>query len=97
MTDVEKRRMQLLQEVRRNYSDKNAPPAIHPRYQSVYHSLYNDEIEEDDRPRSTFFLRFLIAAFLFAMVFLLDYREEKIANVSSQTIISEVQRDLLSK
>ena len=97
MTDVEKRRIQLLREGRKNYSDKNTPPAVHPRYQSVYHSLYQDEFEEETRPRSTFFLRLIIAALIFAFVFVIDYNKEEIANVNSQTIVNEVQKDLFSK
>lgn len=97
MTDVEKRRLMLLQEVRKNYSDKNSPPAIHPRYQSVYHSIYQDETEEGCYHKSTFLLRLIIAAFIFAVVFMVDYHEEKIVNVSSQTIVNEVQKDLFGQ
>lgn len=97
MTDVEKRRLKLLQDVRRNYSDKNTPPAIHPRYSYAYHSIYSDETDEQSQPRSTFFLRLIIAAFIFAVIFMVDYHEEKIVNVDSQTIVNEVQKDLFSK
>ena len=97
MTEVEKRRLKLLQDVRKNYSDRSTPPAIHPRYSSVYHSIYSDETDEQCRPQNTFFLRFIIAAFLFAVVFMVDYHKEKIVNVDSQTIINEVQKDLFGK
>ena len=97
MTDFENRRMKLLQDVRKNYSDRSTPPAIHPRYSSVYHSIYSDETDEQCRPQNTFFLRFIIAAFLFAAVFMVDYHKEKIVNVDSQTIINEVQKDLFGK
>lgn len=97
MTDVEKRRLQLLQEVRKNYSDKNTPPAIQPRYSNAYHSLYKDGLEEETRPRSTFLLRLIIAAFIFAAVFMIDYHEEEVVNVNSQIIVNEVQKDLFSQ
>ena len=97
MTDVEKRRLQLLQEVRKNYSDKNTPPAIHPRYQSVYHSLYGKETENISRTEGNFLLRILLAAFIFAFVFLIDYYDETVVNVDSKTIVTEIQKDLLSK
>lgn len=97
MTEVEKRRIKLLQDVRKNYSDRNTPPAIHPRYSSAYHSLYHNEFDEESRPRSTFFLRLLIAAIMFAFVFVIDYYKEEIANIDSQTIINEVQRNLLGQ
>lgn len=97
MTDVEKRRLKLLQEVRKNYSDKNTPPAVHPRYSCAYHSLYQDEYDEETRARSTFFLRFIIAVLIFAFVFVIDYYKEEVANVNSEIIINEVEKDLFSQ
>ena len=96
MNEVEKRRLKLLQEVRKNYSDKYTPPAIHPRYSSTYYSLYqNDDMQNS--PRSTFLLRLIIAALIFAFVFVIDYNKEEIANVSSQTIVNEIQKSLFSQ
>lgn len=89
MTDVEKRRIKLLQDVRKSYSDKYTPPAVHPRYQSAYSSLYSDE--EQVRPRSTFFLRFIISVLILLMFYFADYQTEK------QTIINAVQENLLGK
>lgn len=96
MNEVEKRRLKLLQEVRKNYSDKNTPPAIHPRYSSTYHSLYQNG-DESFFPRSTFMLRLIIAALIFTFVFVIDYNKEEIANVSSQTIVNEIQKSLFSQ
>lgn len=97
MTEVEKRRAKLLQDVRKNYSDRNTPPAIHPRYSSAYHSLYRDEFDEQVSMRNTFIMRLMIAALVFAFVFYIDYHKEEFANISSQTIIHEIQRDLFSQ
>lgn len=97
MNDVEKRRLQLLHETRKNYSDKYVPPAVHPRFQSTYDSLYRDREDEQYGPRSTFLMRTVIAVLLFALFFLMDYRNEKIGIVDSQVVISEVQRNLFSK
>lgn len=97
MTEVEKRRIKLLQEVRKNYSEKNTPPAIHPRYRIAYHSLYHNEFDEDVNKRSTFFLRLFIAIAIFAIVFIIDYNEEEIVNINSQTIVNEVKKDLFSQ
>lgn len=97
MTDVEKRRLKLLQEVRKNYSNKNVPPAVHPRYSATYHSLYQDEYDNQSYPRNTFFMRLIIAALIFAFVFVIDYNKEEIANINSQSIINEVQRNLLGQ
>jgi len=97
MSDIEKRRIQLLQDTRKIYSDNYSPPAIHPRYQSAYSSLYGSESQEQMPGVKVFFLRFLVAICIFGVLFLLDYRNEKIGNVSSQTIISEIQKDLFRK
>lgn len=97
MTEVEKRRLKLLQEVRKNYSEKNTPPAIHPRYSLAYHSLYHNEFDEESRPRSTFFLRLMIAVIIFTFVFVIDYHKEEIANINSQTIVNELKKDLFSQ
>ena len=97
MTEVEKRRLKLLQDVRKNYSDKSTPPAVHPRYSSTYHSLYQDEFDSQTRPRSTFFLRLIIAVLIFAFVLVIDYNKQEIANVNSQSIINEVKKDLLGQ
>ena len=40
MTEAERRRNELLRETRKIYSEKYAPPAIHPRYQNAYQSIY---------------------------------------------------------
>ena len=97
MTDVEKRRLTLLRETRKTYSDQNSPPAIHPRYQSVYLSLYGSEKGEDSKVHSTFLIRFVIAIFAFVLFYIMDFRHEKIGMVNSQYIISEVQKNLFGQ
>lgn len=97
MTEVEKRRLQLLQDVRKKYSDRNTPPAIHPRYSSTYHTLYHESEEETMPKQGTFFLRVIIAGLIFGLVFMLDYRQEEIKNVDSQTIINVLQDDLFGQ
>ena len=97
MNDVEKRRLRLLQETRKNYSDANTPPAIHPRFQSTYHSVYGRDESEYVENRGSFLIRTVIAVLLFALFFIMDYRNEKIGTVDSQVVINEVQKNLLSK
>ena len=97
INDVEKRRLQLLQETRKNYSDKYSPPAVHPRFQSTYDSLYRERQNEQKEEQGTFFVRAVIAVLLFALFFLMDYSKEKIGTVDSQIVIHEVQRNLLGE
>ena len=97
MTDVEKRRLKLIQETRKSYSEKISPPAVHPRYQSAYHSLYGEEQEDQVRGRNTFFIRVIISILIFALCYIIDYRKEEIGVVNSQYIIQEVQKNLFGK
>lgn len=97
MDNVEKRRLKLLQETRKNYSDRYSPPAIHPRFRSTYNSLYKDYDDDEVIEHSTFFIRLVIAGLLFALFFVMDNRKEQIGTVDSQVIISEVQKNLLDK
>ena len=97
MNEVEKRRLKLLQETRKYYSDKYSPPAVHPRFQSTYHSIYGREESEYVEDRGSFLIRSLIAVLLFALLFVMDYRNETIGTVDSQLVISEVQKNLLGE
>ena len=97
MTDTEKRRMELLEHTRKLYSDKNSPPAIHPRFQSTYHSIYGHDEHEYVENKGSFFVRTVIAVLLFALFFIMDYRNEKFGTVDSQVVVNEVQKNLLSK
>lgn len=67
MTDTERRRNELLLKTRKIYSEKYAPPAIHPRYQGVYQSLY--KTEENEKQSSSFLVRLVIAVLLFGAFF----------------------------
>lgn len=97
MTEVEKRRLRLLQETRKTYSMHNSPPAIHPRYQSVYLSLYGRSEEEETKGSTSFLARTLIAIFVFVLFYAMDYGNEKIGTVSREYIVSEIQKDLLGQ
>ena len=97
MNDVEKRRLELLHETRKNYSDKYSPPAVHPRFQATYDSLYRDYQNELTEEHGSFLVRTVIAVILLALFFLMDYRNEKIGTVDSQVVINEVQKNLLGE
>ena len=97
MNDVEKRRLKLLQETRKSYSDSYAPPAVHPRFQSTYHSIYGRDENEYVEGRGSFLIRIVIAMLLFGLFFIMEFRNETIGAVDSQVIINEVQRNLLGE
>ena len=97
MTEIEKRRSDLLEQTRNMYQEKKTPPAIHPRYQSAYFSLYKDEFEDSRVGTNTFLIRSLIAFFVFVLFFVIDRRQETIGNVDSETIVAAVCDDLFSQ
>ena len=97
MNDVEKRRLKLLQETRKNYSDKYNPPAVHPRFQSTYNSIYGRNQSEYVENRGSFLIRTIIAVIVFGLFFVMDYQKEKIGSVDSQVVIKEVQKNLFSQ
>ena len=97
MNDVEKRRLKLLQETRKYYTDKYTPPAVHPRFQSTYNSIYGCSESEYVENRGSFVIRTIIAVILFGLFFIMDYQKEKIGPVDSQFVVNEVQKDLFSQ
>lgn len=93
MNSSEKRRKELLEQTRRLYSEWREPPAVHPRYGSVYHGLYGSDSEEDT-PAGTFGIRLFIAFLLFAGFVTMDRQEYKVFHVSSDRIVQEIETDL---
>ena len=86
MNQSEKRRRELLNQTRRQYTDWRTPPAVHPRYSAFYHDLYDTEEE----PSGTLGLRIMICLILFAVFVVMDYRGTDIAQVSTDRITSMV-------
>lgn len=87
MTEAERRRNELLRETRKIYSEKYAPPAIHPRYQNAYQSIYKTNPRE--RQNNTFLARVLIAALLFIAFFAANQKGLKEAETVANEITSE--------
>ena len=97
MNETEKRRLDLLARTRNIYNEKNTPPAVHPRYGAAFRFLYGEAKEEEKWVSSTLWARFLIAVFIFVLVFVIDARNQTVGNINSKTVISEVRKDLFSQ
>ena len=95
MTETEKRRTELLQQTRQLYSEKYAPPAIHPRYQNVYQSLYKDENRA--RPRNSFGVRLLVAILIFGLFLCANEFEMQQVETVTNEIAKDVWNDVLEK
>lgn len=91
MNDSEKRRRQLLEETRSLYSDRNSPPAVHPRYKFAYTRLYGDE---EEMAPGTFGLRLFLCFMLFAAFVAMDNNGITVKSVSSDRIVQEITTDL---
>ena len=94
MNEIEKRRRDLLTQTRNLYHEKYVPPAIHPRFQTTYHSLYG----RNENVKSNYlWLRFLLAVSLFALVFLVYQKEVSIGNINYENIIASIKDNLFGE
>ncbi len=91
METSEKRRKKLLEQTRALYSDKGKIPAVHPRYSTAYHSLYQQE--EAAVAKGTFGVRLLLCCFLFTFFVSLDRQEQKVMDVGSDQIQKIISQD----
>lgn len=90
MTETEKRRVTLLQETRKIYSEKYNPPAVHPRYQSAYQSIYkSDQIQTEENQPGTFGIRIVIAILLFSLFALAS----KNGIEETKTVVQEIKQE----
>lgn len=91
MNETEKRRKQLLEQTRARYSEQRMPPAVHPRYGTVYNQLYGQDEEVNV---STFGVRTFLCILLFTMFVAMDYKKEEILNINSSKIVEVIGTDL---
>ncbi len=91
MNSSEKRRKELLERTRMMYSDRREPPAVHPRFGSVYGRLYDGE--EETPPVGTFGMRLFLCLLLFAAFVAMEKQEYEIFHMDSAQIAEEIGRD----
>lgn len=85
MTDEERRRIALVQQT------KGEGPAIHPRYQNAYHSLYKEESEKE---KGTFFIRFICSILIFSAVFYMEYTGKSVGIYDTEQVIQCIQDEI---
>ena len=86
MTETEQRRIELLRQTRKMYAE-NSIPAVHPRYNNAYSSLYGREVSKEKE--GTFGIRTIIAILLFCLFVLANQKEMEEAEVVSNLIQQE--------
>ena len=87
MTEVERRRIELLKQTRKSYMDKYTP-AVHPRYRNTYNTLYGREVDRGEK-EGTFGVRFVIAILLLGLFAIASKNEMKEAEIVSNEIEAE--------
>lgn len=92
MNNSEQRRKELLEQMRKSYDERREPPAVHPRYQSAYSQLYNNQ-EETKHASGTFLPRLFLSFLLFAAFVIMDRQDYEVLHVDSAQIIREVGTD----
>lgn len=90
MNDTQKRRQQLLKQMRTTYDDHRDVPAVHPRYRASYQQLY----EEEPMGSSTFGIRVVLCILLFVAFTILEQNHETVLTFDSQQIANEIHREI---
>lgn len=95
MNDSEERRRELLRQTRKLYDDRKEVPAVHPRYGSLYHNLYDkDKKEEEENIKSgSFYIRLVVSILCFICFVYMDQGELRVADVDSNAIVHEIEQD----
>lgn len=93
MNDAEMRRRELLRQTRKLYDEKPDIPAVHPRYGNIYHSLYENE-EEQEASGSSFYIRLVIGILCFICFVYMDQSKVSVAEVDSTAIVNQIEKDM---
>ncbi len=92
MSETEQHRRQLLHQVKGSgqFSGRNIP-AIHPRYTSAYHSIYESgNITE----KGTFQLRCIVAILCFVAFVWMKQEDVQVASVNSSRIVNQIEKQV---
>ncbi len=90
MNDTQRRRQQLLRQMRSTYGEQTILPAVHPRYRASYRELY----EEDEIENSTLGIRVVLCILLFVAFTVLEQHQDTIQSIDSDRIANEIHREV---
>ena len=95
MNDSEMRRRELLRQTRKLYDERQDIPAVHPRYGRIYHSLYDNENEEEPGfSGGRFYIRLVIGILCFICFVYMDQSKVSVAEVDSTAIVNQIEKDI---
>lgn len=92
MNESEERRRELLRQTRRLYGEEKGIPLVHPRYGNI-RGEYKME-EEELTAGNSFLLRLGIGLLCFACFVWMDHGKVKIADVSSDQITNQIEKQM---
>lgn len=93
MNDSEARRRELLRQTRKLYDDKKDIPAVHPRYGSLYHELYDKKEVEQNTQDGSFYIRLVVSILCFICFVYMDQGDVSVAEVDSNAIVHQIEQD----
>lgn len=88
------RRRELLRQTRKLYDERRDIPAVHPRYGRIYHSLYDNEEEEQISSGGSFYIRLVIGILCFICFVYMDQSKVSVAEVDSTAIVNQIEKDI---
>ena len=89
------RRRELLRQTRKLYDERQDIPAVHPRYGRIYHSLYDNENEEEQGfSGGSFYIRLVIGILCFICFVYMDQSKVSVAEVDSTAIVNQIEKDI---
>lgn len=91
MNETEERRRELLRQTRKLYDERERMPAVHPRYGSVYHVLYEES--ESERQGNSFWLRLAVSVLLFICFVYMEQNNTAFSSISCNGIVKEIEKD----
>ena len=67
---------------------------MHPRYGRIYHSLYDNEEEEQASSGGSFYIRLVIGILCFICFVYMDQSKVSVAEVDSTAIVNQIEKDI---
>lgn len=92
MNENAKRRQDLVLQMKKENHFSSTVPAVHPRYDRVYHNLY-DQKKESTMPKYSFSFRLFVAVLCFLLYLAVNTSNVEMAQKYNSKITSTIQSD----
>ncbi len=92
MNENAKRRQDLVLQMKKENHFSSTIPAVHPKYNRIYHDLY-DQKKESTMPSYSFAFRLFVAVLCFLLYLAVNTSNVEMAQKYSSRITSTIQSD----